>query len=63
MDNPFAPLLTEVNKRIDEIKHDVRVSVETAILRESVKFQLSRLLTLDLTDSHAYQTALDALGE
>lgn len=55
--------LDAVKKEIDEIKTDVRIAVETAILRESVRFQLSRLITLDKDRAEVYGNCLQQIGE
>lgn len=68
--DPLKPIKDEVEAlvggvktEIKEIKKDVRIAVETELLRESVRFQLSRLLTLDTDRSEAYGQALSIIGE
>lgn len=55
--------LDAIKGDLDRIKKDIRVAVETAILRESVRVALSRLITLDHDRAYKYNSAMDAIGE
>lgn len=57
----FDPL-AQLKAQVADIEKRVRVAVEIAILRETVRFQLSRLMTLD-PDNAQYKSALDSIGE
>jgi hypothetical protein len=43
-----------INSKIKEIKADVQRAVEIAILKETTKFNLSRLATLDTENAEKY---------
>ena len=47
-------ILKSFNDKIQEIKADVQRAVEIAILKETTKFNLSRLATLDTGNSEKY---------
>ncbi len=59
MTNPLDAIKSE----IAGIETRVRIAVETAILRESVRTGLSRLATLDTDRAGSYQAALANVGE
>lgn len=59
MENPLKAIKSE----IEEIKRDVRVAVEIALVREAVRTGLSRLITLDPESGVSYQVALRSIGE
>ncbi len=46
--------LKSLTDKIEEIKADVQRRVEIAILRETTKFNLSRLATLDPANAEKY---------
>jgi hypothetical protein len=52
-----------VEGEIKRLESRVRIAVETSLLRESVRVQLSRLATLDPDRAHDYEEALGAVGE
>lgn len=51
MSNPF-----------DELEAHLLTAVETAIITETTKFNLSRLVTLNPSAADKYKAALEALG-
>ncbi len=55
--DPLGP----IKDKLEEIKHDVRIAVEVAILEETTRFNLSRLMTLKPDRAVQYQASLDAL--
>lgn len=58
----FDPLAV-LQSKIEEIKADVRLTVEIAIYRETAKTVLSRLATLDVANSAEYLSAIQAIGD
>lgn len=56
-------ILDSFKAEIATIKQEVRIAVETALLRESVRVGLSRLKTLDPKRQDAYSAALRYIGE
>lgn len=57
--NPLDFLKNEIEK----VKVEVKVAVETAVLRESLRWQLARLITLDTDRTAVYQEMFNVLGE
>jgi len=55
--------LSAIRAEVQSIKTEVRIAVETAILREAVRVSLSRLATLDPARQTDYRSALGAIGE
>jgi hypothetical protein len=53
--------LKAINDKLQEIKADVQRAVEIAILRETTKFNLSRLATLDGANAAKYTSMVDEL--
>jgi hypothetical protein len=50
-----------ITDKIEEIKDEVQRRVEIAILRETTKFNLSRLATLDPKNADKYTGIVDLL--
>lgn len=57
----FAPF-DQISAKIEEIKHDVRVAVEVAILEESVRFHLGWLTQLKPDRAETYGQMLSLIG-
>jgi hypothetical protein len=57
--DPFA----EINDKLKEMEGKLRVAIETAILRESVYFELGRLAQLDTDRAPMYESAAAAIGK
>lgn len=57
--------LKALEEKVDAIEARVMLAVEIKIIRESVRWELSRLLTLDTDPKKQadYQAALAAIGE
>jgi hypothetical protein len=57
----FDPL-AGIKSEIEEIKADVLLAVQIAILREAAATTLSRLATLDPAKATAYRCAIQTIG-